>query len=411
MDLTIVVCVYNTPDELLRGCLDSIRASTLPVDSYRILVLDDGSEREYRNLLQAYDVDYHRIPRSGTLRARLHAIDLATGDYVAFVDSDDQVSLHYHLPMLLKAKETGADVVFNDWAFWTPKARYYCYKDNTVARNIDVEEDCLPLYLDKEGRQHSDFVLWNKLYRRSILAHAAKEVRGASLQAPRFMSYGEDTLINFFVFEQAKRVVGVHSGYYFYRIHEGQTVVVSDERRLRGQIDMMATTFAIMSRHVRGRKDAKTLLKRIDNWKGLMARAHYAYARRREFGSVLPYLKERYGVTELKLPTKRDGAVYVPKKLLPFNWAEIDAALKEVYMAQGPVTLYYDRGEQYVYRTILEFVREGHEITYARDADLSIPRAVIPAKIKWIYHPVVYSIGRILLPPGSRLRAWLKRKL
>ncbi|MBO4534595.1 MAG: hypothetical protein J5755_01505, partial [Clostridia bacterium] len=222
---------------------------------------------------------------------------------------------------------------------------------------------------------------------------------------------GEDTLINFFVFEGAKRVVNVHSGYYFYRIHEGQTVVVSDQRRLRGQIDMMATTFAIMTRHVRDRKDAKTLLKHIDAWKGLMARAHYAYARRREFGSVLPYLRERYGVERLRPPTTRDGKVYLSKKLLPFNWQEIDAALKEVFQAQGPVSVNYDRGEQYVYRTILEFVREGHSITFDRSADLSIPRAVIPPKAKWVYNPVIYAIGRLLVPPGSRLRAWLKRKL
>ncbi|MBO4535146.1 MAG: glycosyltransferase family 2 protein, partial [Clostridia bacterium] len=305
MDLTIIVPIYNTPDEMLRGCLDSIRASTLPVDSYRILVLDDGSDRDYAEVLAPYDVDYHRIVRSGTLRARLAAIDLAQGEYVAFVDSDDQVSVHYHLPMLVKAKETGADVVFNDWAFWTSRARYFCTKDSTISRDIDVEGDCLPMYLEGEGRQHAYFVLWNKLYRRELLARAAQGVREASIQAPQFMSYGEDTLINFFVFEGAKRIVGVHSGYYFYRIHEGQTVVVSDRQRLRGQIDMMATTFAIMTRHVRDRKDAKALLKHVDAWKGLMARAHYAYARRREFGSVLPYLRERYGVERLRPPTTR----------------------------------------------------------------------------------------------------------
>ena len=92
--VTAIVTTYDRPDHL-RSAVESVREQTY--DSVELVVVDDHSPTPAREVLQDVDLDSlvaHRVVRHETNRganaARNTGIDAADGEYVAFLDDDDQ---------------------------------------------------------------------------------------------------------------------------------------------------------------------------------------------------------------------------------------------------------------------------------------------------------------------------------
>lgn len=411
MKLSIIVCVYNTSRVYFRECLESIRNSTLPFSDYEILVVDDGSEVNYSDFIDKYQLRYVKTENRGILAARMYALKLAEGDFVTFYDSDDTSTFNYHSSMLESADRLGADIVINDWAFHSERAKYICTRDTTIKGDICAEgDDVLDLFASQAGREHSYFVLWNKIFKRDILLAAAREIEQLELTMGRVL-YSEDVLINFYAFKHAKKVVNIHTGYYFYRIHPRQSVNVSSAEKLKSQVTSMTDTLRAMRENIGENAHKEKIALCIDKWTELMARSHFSHAKSKKYLELIPYIQERYGNVKLRPSTFKDGSAYTKNKILAENFESIDAALLTLYRASTkPTDVYYDKGDDYVRRCI-EYMGEhqGRIIAWAKDAELSIPSAQISFKTKFLHNHIVYSAGMILFKKGSKIRAFLKK--
>lgn len=410
MKLSIIICVYNTPREYLDAALHSIKNSTLQKieGEYEICMVDDGSTLDYTELVKLYGVKYTKTENRGILSARLTGARMATGEYSAFFDSDDTVSYNYHLPMLRRAEDTDADIAFNGWATHTERARYYPKKDCSMLRTeAALGDGALKCFLENEGRQHSFYVLWNKLFRTSLLKGAFEDVISAAI-AER-TSYSEDAAICFYAFKEAKRVEFVNTGLYFYRIHGSQVVNPTSEEKLRAQIDGMTATLAAMRTGIVGRADEAELLVHVNEWAALMARAHYSVARGAGYLSLYPYIKEKYGIKSLSLSTVRDGEVYEHKILLGDNFEEVDSILLGISCGNEPVRVKYPRRTPYIARAVRELTKEGMITTDTSAKLVVIPKYKIPFKKKLLYNAFLYKMGLIFFKKGSRARNFLKK--
>jgi GT2 family glycosyltransferase len=96
---SILMPVYNTPPEHLTAAIDSILKQTYP--HWELCIADDGSSaRHVRPLLTAYAARDPRVrvvfrPQQGGIAAASNsAMELATGDYFALVDHDDEIAEH-----------------------------------------------------------------------------------------------------------------------------------------------------------------------------------------------------------------------------------------------------------------------------------------------------------------------------
>ena len=58
MKLSIIVCIHNTNEEYFDLCLESIRENTLKKEEYEILVIDDGSTKNYDEIIKRHDPVY-----------------------------------------------------------------------------------------------------------------------------------------------------------------------------------------------------------------------------------------------------------------------------------------------------------------------------------------------------------------
>ena len=96
MTLSIIIPVYNVEQHLER-CIQSI-VSQLP-DDCEILLIDDGSTDRCGVLCDELQQRHHMIRavhqhNQGLSAARNRGLDIAQGEYITFIDSDDELCFH-----------------------------------------------------------------------------------------------------------------------------------------------------------------------------------------------------------------------------------------------------------------------------------------------------------------------------
>ena len=85
--ISVIVPVYKVEKYLCR-CIDSILAQTY--QDFEIIVIDDGSVDDTAEIVSKYsEVKYLYQEHSGVSVARNKAIQMAEGEFVAFLDADD----------------------------------------------------------------------------------------------------------------------------------------------------------------------------------------------------------------------------------------------------------------------------------------------------------------------------------
>jgi glycosyltransferase involved in cell wall biosynthesis len=118
--VSVVTPTWQRHDLLLHRCIPSVKAQDYPALEH--IVVSDGPDPELlqklpRHLKDAGNLWYEELPEHDPEAqwghyARLHGIDLAKGDYIAYHDDDN--SWHsYHVRLLVAAlEETGADFAY-----------------------------------------------------------------------------------------------------------------------------------------------------------------------------------------------------------------------------------------------------------------------------------------------------------
>lgn len=112
--VTIIVPVYNV-ERYLSRCMDSLLAQTL--QDIEIILVDDGSSDHCPDMCDEYAQRYSFVKvvhkqNAGLGMACNSGLEIASGKYVAFCDSDDWVAPEMYETMYRVAEDNGADMVF-----------------------------------------------------------------------------------------------------------------------------------------------------------------------------------------------------------------------------------------------------------------------------------------------------------
>ena len=156
--ISVIMPVYNVEKYLIKS-LDSLVNQTLK--DIEIIVVNDGSTDNSKKIIEIYKekyqdkIKYLEKPNGGLSDARNFGIPHATGEYIAFLDSDDYVELDTYEKMYNKAKEENADMVECDFIWEYPDKRKI---DNGIIYNGK-----------KEMLTYARVVAWNKLIKRDLL--------------------------------------------------------------------------------------------------------------------------------------------------------------------------------------------------------------------------------------------------
>ena len=117
MKLSVIVPVYKA-EKFLGDCVDSILAQTM--QDWELILINDGSPDNSEAVMREYAGKYPQkirtisIDNGGQGRARNFGIELAKGEYLSFIDSDDYLAENAFELMMNAAEENGADIVVCD---------------------------------------------------------------------------------------------------------------------------------------------------------------------------------------------------------------------------------------------------------------------------------------------------------
>lgn len=172
--VSIVVPVYNAK-EYLHKCLDSVVNQTLK--NVEIIFIDDGSTDGSSEICKEYAakddrIIYYRKENEGLAAARQDGIEMASGEYVGFVDSDDWLELNMYERMYSVAVKENADVVFcNCYKDEDEKNEYYL--EPGVYDRERIEKEILPRSLAALTPKGANDVIrwcnWLRIYRLSLI--------------------------------------------------------------------------------------------------------------------------------------------------------------------------------------------------------------------------------------------------
>lgn len=212
--VSVIVPIYNV-EKYLDRCMQSLLNQTL--NDIEIIMVDDGSPDNCPKLCDEYAKKDPRVKvvhkkNGGLGYARNSGLDVATGEYVAFVDSDDYTSVETYESLYTVAKNCNADVVLG--GFYVHKA-----DGSVISQSILDEEFAHDSITDLMGEMIYSIrpmekkpwaSMWLGIYRRKLI-----EENHCRFKSEReYLS--EDILFNATLIPLCRKVVYVPKAFYHY---------------------------------------------------------------------------------------------------------------------------------------------------------------------------------------------------
>lgn len=220
--VSIIVPIYNV-EKYLDRCIESLINQTL-VD-IEIIMVDDGSPDSCPSKCDEYAKKDSRIKvihkkNAGLGYARNSGLEIVTGEYVAFVDSDDFVDINMYQKLYSTAKSYDADVVYCGFYEYRNKNNKKTRKEvsQPVVYNDSECHEVLHGMLSPCGAKGRitkyEMSVWHSIYRKNIFRQY--DVLFSSER--QFIS--EDIIFHIDYICHCKKIVFIPNPYYYYCLND-----------------------------------------------------------------------------------------------------------------------------------------------------------------------------------------------
>lgn len=218
MKISVIIPVYNS-EQYLEKCLLSIMNQTY--SDLEILCINDGSTDRSGEILSVLAQQDSRLQvitqeNSGVSVARNRGLELATGEWVSFIDSDDELEQDMYETLTSLALQYDADIAHCGY-------RRMCldgtHKDVMGTGNLLIQtsaeaSECLIKGIYFSGG------LWNKIFQRTLLS---------ALRFDPTLTINEDVLFNVQAFKRAQTIVFWDIPKYHYFERTQSTCICTNE--------------------------------------------------------------------------------------------------------------------------------------------------------------------------------------
>lgn len=242
--LSIIVPIYGV-EQYLHKSVDSLLNQDISLSEYEIILVDDESPDMCPKICDDYAAAYENIQvvhrkNGGLSAARNSGIEVATGKYIMFVDSDDYIEPNVLSGLLAQAEQDNLDVLRYRLQYVNPQYEVYNpYKSDPFKGN-DYSEEPTDGVTFLNTRMSTACYAWAFVLKRELL--------DGCLFTPGI--YFEDTDWTPRMLVKAKRVASTNTIVYNYLQREGsitkavnrskQQKVLDDKMRLIGEMQRQA---------------------------------------------------------------------------------------------------------------------------------------------------------------------------
>lgn len=228
IDLTIVIPVYNV-EKYLPQCLDSIFNQSLNISDFEVIIVNDCSKGNCKEIIEEYKKKYYNIKlinheyNKGLYQARRTGIFNSKGKYIMHVDGDDYLSFKENNKDFLKKaidklNSSNADILFFDCIHIDGEKEWKEQWFNPP-NSLNGNKKIIGYFLDVSN-VHTVCI---KIYRKSILYLAYNDLPDINN-----ISLLEDMFQNIFISYYAKSTITINQDFYCYRYLKD-----SNSRKLR----------------------------------------------------------------------------------------------------------------------------------------------------------------------------------
>lgn len=222
--ISVIIPVYNV-EEYLEDCINSICNQTYK--KIEIIIVDDGSTDNSGVIcdkLQKMDGRIHvfHTDNGGQGRARNIALDVAKGEYLIFVDSDDIIASNMIEELLCLIKAENADIVACDYAKFEKKPVIISQPKKEI-KKFDRREAILDICKDTILKSY----VWNKIFKKELFAYKRFSCNKVFEDAELLIEIVGDT----------EKVVYTNQRYYYYRTRMGSTVYQTNKKKFLNELD------------------------------------------------------------------------------------------------------------------------------------------------------------------------------
>jgi len=228
--VSVLVPVYNV-EEYLSTCMESILDQSLT--DIEIICIDDGSTDHSGKILDEFAAKDERVivvhkMNAGYGSAMNKGLEIASGEYIGIVESDDMISQEMYEVLYNKATEFNLDFVKSDAFYWYEKLHYI---SRIHINSVDNYYNRVLGELDRNVFFDFFMNIWTGIYKRDFLSdHDIKfhETAGASYQDNGFWV---QTCV------YAQRVMWINDAFYYYRQDNPESSIKSTAKMLAMSIE------------------------------------------------------------------------------------------------------------------------------------------------------------------------------
>mgnify|MGYP000015459665 FL=1 len=215
--LSVIIPVYNS-EKYIKNCVESIIAQDEEVE---IILIDDGSTDSSGKICDEYSEEYKfiktfHINNGGPSQARNYGINIAKGEYIQFIDSDDELEKNcfYNNKKIVQSEKPDI-LLYGANAINTNKKSKSKIITSFYERNYEIEE--LLKQLENDSKPTVLNYVWNKWYKREL-------IKNNGILFEEECRLGEDFLFNCRVFSKCEKIYISNETYYKYYIRGNESL-------------------------------------------------------------------------------------------------------------------------------------------------------------------------------------------
>ena len=238
-EIDICICFYNTPLNYFKKCLNSVINQTNK--NFNLILLNDGStdtnieeylNNEILNKNFGFDISYHKQENKQLFFSRIEILKFTVSEYIYYFDSDDilkpdaidnMIEAIYTNKFGCKADifSFGADMIREGKI----KNNFISFRQFGLITNDKCDYNILNFFFDKYGGWN--IVMWNKIYRASLLKEIYFEVYDELNEKNSFFEH-EDCLHNILIFIHTNSFLEIEKNIITHRLDENRYVNNTD---------------------------------------------------------------------------------------------------------------------------------------------------------------------------------------
>ncbi len=205
--VSVIVPVYNA-EKYIKNCCENLLNQTY--DDYEVIFVNDGSSDNSLKMLEKLASNHDKIQiitqeNQGQAIARNIGIKHSKGEFICFIDIDDEISREMLEKLMHAQKKSDADLVWCD-AYIKREGDILSTLDQTYPNSIDLQKN----YVLHNASP------WRKCIRRSLL-------ESHNLYFPKLRFYEDLAVVPSYGL-YTNKIIYVNEPLYSYVLHEGSTM-------------------------------------------------------------------------------------------------------------------------------------------------------------------------------------------